>query len=861
MDEQGRQQLLQALKRIDRPGTFCSSGVLPATLPGLEVAGVGPVALPLERGQAEALAKVARQAPYGKGTKTLVDTEVRRVWEIDADKVVLANPGWADVLSKAVSATQSELGLESQKLDAHLYKLLLYERGSFFLPHRDGEKLDRMVATLVIALPSAHEGGELVVRHEGREVTVDFAAKGRFQTQFAAFYADCEHEIRPVTAGFRLALVYNLTLAKSKRTIAAPTSSGPIAAAAAILRQWSSRKPAAPGPDGGSAPTKVAVLLDHRYTQAGLTRDALKGIDRARADALFTAARESGCDASLALVTYWETGSAEPTGGYDYGGRGRHGGYWDEEEDEGDEYEMGEVFDSSLSAGHFSDADGNPLAFGRIPLEENEIVSKAPLDVGKPDKEDFEGYTGNAGMTLQRWYHRAAVVLWPAASRFDVLCEAGVKAAVGGLEQMVRQWKHARESEREALKRQCLEFAGRIIARWPEQKFAHGPPGGYFYDGQDDGYDGYEEDDFGGDDYEDEDDEGEDDQDDADEDQEAAPFDQEGRALAEAPRLLLSLLDELGDTSLITAWVRGVLARDVSVDPGEALGDLCEKHGWATFQAELLELFKDTSNETLERHARLLADWSLLKGKDAGRGKLCSELARRLMSAVERWEPKAERRDWQARTVKLAELLPPLVQAFLALGEEQLLERLVRYVLDRRSAFDLTTVQVPALLGLGKWLKRNVKHPSAGLRRWLAALVAELEARASHPPQEPADWRRESATGCNCADCKVLSRFLDDPDAKALRLPLAEPRRRHLHRVIDNRKLDTTHVTERRGRPYTLVFTKTSASYERAVKAHEVDLDQLDKVRKVCEWHEGLRATPDRAAVRRKTTRGVRRRE
>ena len=53
---------------------------------------------------------------------------------------------------------QEELGLERQKLEAHLYDLLLYEPGSFFLPHRDGEKLDRMVATLVVVLPSKFAG-------------------------------------------------------------------------------------------------------------------------------------------------------------------------------------------------------------------------------------------------------------------------------------------------------------------------------------------------------------------------------------------------------------------------------------------------------------------------------------------------------------------------------------------------------------------------------------------------------------------------------------------------------------------------------------------------------------------------------
>src|SRR5439155_12476815 len=103
MDAPIRQHLLNTLEKIDRPGTFCTSGVLPPVFPGLEVAGVGPVALPLEKRQALALKKWARQAPYGKGVRTLVDTNVRRVWEIDADQVVLANAHWGDVLKLAVA--------------------------------------------------------------------------------------------------------------------------------------------------------------------------------------------------------------------------------------------------------------------------------------------------------------------------------------------------------------------------------------------------------------------------------------------------------------------------------------------------------------------------------------------------------------------------------------------------------------------------------------------------------------------------------------------------------------------------------------------------------------------------------------
>src|SRR4051794_8348685 len=86
MSEEGQvnstlaKKLIEALARIDRPGTFCVSGSAPAVLPGLEVEGLGPVGLPLTARQAKELKKQCEQAPYGKGEETVVDTNVRRVW-------------------------------------------------------------------------------------------------------------------------------------------------------------------------------------------------------------------------------------------------------------------------------------------------------------------------------------------------------------------------------------------------------------------------------------------------------------------------------------------------------------------------------------------------------------------------------------------------------------------------------------------------------------------------------------------------------------------------------------------------------------------------------------------------------------
>ena len=72
--------------------------------------------------------------------------------------------------------------------------------------------------------------------------------------------------------------------------------------------------------------------------------------------------------------------------------------------------------------------------------------------------------------------------------------------------------------------------------------------------------------------------------------------------------------------------------------------------------------------------------------------------------------------------------------------------------------------------------------------------------------------------------------FLANPDRKQGRFPLAKKRRQHLHQIIDGNLCNLTHVTERRGSPFTLVCTKTTASYEAACKIHRRDLQNLSRI-------------------------------
>lgn len=75
--------------------------------------------------------------------------------------------------------------------------------------------------------------------------------------------------------------------------------------------------------------------------------------------------------------------------------------------------------------------------------------------------------------------------------------------------------------------------------------------------------------------------------------------------------------------------------------------------------------------------------------------------------------------------------------------------------------------------------------------------------------QEPSGAvdNRQKPVSCSCADCQPLNRFLTSNQTVG-RFPLAEKRRAHLHSVLDSARANCTHVTERKGSPYTLVVTK-----------------------------------------------------
>ncbi len=424
------------LAEAKRPGDYYTAGTIAAPLPLIEVDGVGPLAFPVLGHQARQLLEIAQPAPYGRGAQTLVDPTVRRAGQIAPERITLDAEGWQPVLDSITQRVKRGLGVRG-RIEAQLYKMLVYGPGDFFAEHRDTEKAAGMFATLVVLLPARWRGGALVVRHGEREVTLASDGHSPSTISYAAFYTDCLHALRPITEGHRIALVYNVCRA-SRRALSPPDHAPLVQAVADRLSGWV---------DGGG-PTKALFPLEHKYTPAALGFDGLKGRDQARVQVLLAAAERADCTIHLAIVSIRESGLAELTWA-----PSRYRGWGDTE---GCEFEAVEAYDHKRSVDHWCHPDGDPVELGKIPFHEDELFPYDALEGEDPDEESFHEATGNEGASYARTYRRAVVALWPRANFALVWASAEPGDAIETLSELT----HSHDPR-------AVEFALALVDRWP----------------------------------------------------------------------------------------------------------------------------------------------------------------------------------------------------------------------------------------------------------------------------------------------------------------------------------------------------------------------------------------------------------
>ncbi|TFK90703.1 hypothetical protein K466DRAFT_484250 [Polyporus arcularius HHB13444] len=163
------------------------------------------------------LEQACEAATFGRNAEAVLDETYRKAGKMDSDNFFLGFDVDRSRILDVVRAGLLAGGDETKPIRAELYKLNVYGKDAFFKPHKDTPRGTDMFGSLVLVFPTPHEGGALVLRHEGNEWSFDAAqilsATAHYELKrvaYIAFFSDIEHEVLPVTSGHRVTITYNL---------------------------------------------------------------------------------------------------------------------------------------------------------------------------------------------------------------------------------------------------------------------------------------------------------------------------------------------------------------------------------------------------------------------------------------------------------------------------------------------------------------------------------------------------------------------------------------------------------------------------------------------------------------------------
>ncbi len=746
-------EVTAALAAIEAQGAFATELACSSDDLHLEVAGVGPIRLPISTATARKLCAVARPAPFGRRGETLHDARVRDTSEIAASQIKIDARSWRRTLEPQLAVIRRHLGVpDGGKLTAVLDKLLVYGPGQFFASHQDSERADDMVGSLVVELPSKHAGGEFVVEHRGEKKVFRGAARGVLDLSLLAFYADCHHEVKPVDSGYRITLTYHL-LFHGKPGDRAPVPLSAVERLTASVKAYFATPFAStysrPAPE---QPDRLIYLLDHEYTQKSLRWGHLKDADQRRTDALREVAESLDCEVVLVLADVHENWSCEED---DWGGRyGRRGRYRHDDEFEkeraAEEYELIDLCDTDVELRHWVGPDGLVVpGISSMPSMDEVCSTRASVEMD-PFKSEHEGNQGNYGNTVDRWYHRAALVMWPRDRDFVVRAKVSPSWAVKHLASRV---KAGAMIETRLRVNQLLPFWSRTAPKETGEAFV---------------------------------------------------------------LQLLSVSASLDDAELAFGLLSPLGPHRMGKRAAPAFAELVERHGvaWAQrlFTAWSERIRYDTTPwlPVLPRLGEVLAAGGT-QGKALARWLLSREAASLKKRHAVELELREILRD-EGVNRHVDDILA-LLETAAVIGAPDLRDDLLGFLVAPESALPL--VAAGALLEKCREARKPAAVRALGVQTLYLHVAGSLERVLAATVRSPDDWSIAPPYACTCDLCKVLSAFLRDRARIQYRWPLAKDRRQHIHGILDRHGLPVTHTTIRQGSPQTLVLTKQKALFER----------------------------------------------
>jgi len=227
----------------------------------------------------------AEDAPFGHGGETKFDKKIRHARRLRARGAAsIAGFDPAELLPAIEAALSPRFHLE-----AKLEDVIVYSKGGKFARHKDTPRTANLVGTLVVGLPIAHEGGQFEIVDGGSMREIDWSGTPKpNEARWVALFSDLDHEVKAVTSGSRVTLVYSLS--RSSRPRADEMRDGLLAE----LRQAVAQLPASNREL--LIPCTRLIVTDGKQPQS---IDTLRGTDREIADTFVEAGFEVSVRACL----------------------------------------------------------------------------------------------------------------------------------------------------------------------------------------------------------------------------------------------------------------------------------------------------------------------------------------------------------------------------------------------------------------------------------------------------------------------------------------------------------------------------------------------------------------------------------
>jgi hypothetical protein len=533
------------------------------------------------------------------------------------------------------------------------------------------------------------------------------------------------------------------------------------------------------GRSQGHPPNRLVYLLDHEYTPRGLSWTRLKGADGSRCDLLRAAADRAGCEVVLALAEVRETHEAYPAD--EYYGRGRYGRYRDWEEDnEGDddgEYEVQDLLSSEVELTRWLAPDGKRPEDVSLSIDDYEACASTPSGSLKPYSSQYEGNMGNYGNTLDRWYKRGALVVWPREQAFANRAETSPRWAMEELSSQARSGDvHAARAAAQTLS--------------------------IFWD-------------------------------------QAARAQENAQAAAPElfPRALQAAID-LEGAETAEALVRPFRVESLRPSDATAIAKLTASYGRPWMHGLLAAWYGDSRSSA---HAQGREEWLItlpaLCGSLHATGTDGTAAARQVSSLAWAWL-RAQAAGWlgherrSQREKFLADLGAPLaaiLDAAALAGPPELVDEITDFALKQPDeVIPLLLATLRAAAARPPISAPDDARKDRGFADIAGGCAERLRALQRRPQRASDDWSIQAPPGgCTCELCGTLKTFLADRARRTFEWRLRTDGRQHVHTRIDSAELPVTHITRRTGSPYTLVLTKTERLFAAEREARATDAASL----------------------------------